>query len=328
MDNLSTEDLGQFIPNADEGEHVLTRDDQRRDLKSFHHDENVRKYILSDEIGLSHFSNEDISLKGVLLFTTPGLSKIQSEARGREDVLERRKTQLEKKTRGNIIYNEAVRYGAQVALRNTLMNFQSQINKESNSLASNYNFDHYMLHKNTVIPPIINIRKDGITVSDDKFSKFDFSYSITSQARFTDRIPNYRDYLTFQEYPVRDPSVFNIPITQNELTYWMNGIYDGWKRGDVQAKIEIDNAISKLKLDFLGMVRYHMLRKKNIVSEPVISKSTLGLSGDQKNIDIGIVNFVMDGAPVFELDIHNWTPLPMIDEFELKEFIKRKDGNQ
>lgn len=328
MDNISTEDIGKYLPNDDKKNKELSRDDQRRIIKSFNNDEAVRKYILADEIKSNNVTSEDASLKGVLLFTTPSLTSMQQQALSREDVQERRKTQIEKQTRGNIIYNEAVRYGAQVALRNTLLEFQSHIRKESSSLEANYNFSNYMLHKNTIIPPIININQDGVTFSDDKFSKFDFRYSITSQARFTDRVPNYRDYLTFQEYSVRDPSVFNIPLTQNELTYWMNGIFDGWKRGDVQAEIEIDNAISRLKLDFLGMVRYHMLRKKNMVSEPVVSKSTLGLSGDQKSIDIGVVNFVIDGAPVFELDMNNWTPLPMIDEVELKEFIKRKDGGK
>lgn len=328
MDNISTEDLGKYLPNDDGNNTALSRDDQRRLIKSFKNDESVRKYILADEIKSSILTTEDTSLKGVLLFTSPSLTSLQQQATDRDDVQERRKTQIEKKTRGNIIYNEAVRYGAQVALKNTLMEFQSHIRKENSSLEANYNFSNYMLHKNTVIPPIININQDGVKVSDDKFTKFDFRYSITSQAKFTERIPNYRDYLSFQEYSVRDPSIFNIPVTQNELTYWMNGIFDGWKRGDIQAEIEIDNAISRLKLDFLGMVRYHMLRKKNMVSEPVISKSTLGLSGDQNSIDIGVVNFVMDGVPVFELDMNNWTPLPMIDEVELKEFIKRKDGGK
>lgn len=325
MDNISTEDLGNFLPDKEAEIPSVSRDDHRRQLKSFHADENIRKYILADEVGVSSYSDEDISLKGVLLFSTPSLENIRLKASGSEDVAERRKIQLEKETRANLIYNEAVRYGAQVALRNTLLVVQNHMEREASSLEANYNFSNYMLHKNTIVPPIINLSTDGISVSDNKFSKFDYKYTIKQQARFSKRVPHYRDYLTFQKYSVRDPSIYNVPLTPNELTHWMNGIYDGWKRGEMQAKIEIDNAIAKLKLDFIGMVRYHMLLKKNMVSEPVVSKSTLGLSGDKNDIEVGVVNFVMDGSPVFELDMKNWTPLPMIDELELKEFIKRKD---
>ncbi|MCY9866131.1 type IV secretory system conjugative DNA transfer family protein [Vibrio coralliirubri] len=325
MDNISTEDFGNFLPDREVEDPSVSRDDYRRQLKSFHADENIRKYILADEIGVSSYSDKDISLKGVLLFNTPSLEGIRVKAESSKDVEDRRKLQLEKETRANLIYNEAVRYGAQVALRNTLLVVQNNIEREASSLEANYNFSNYMLHKNTVVPPVINLSKDGIEVTDTKFSKFDYKYTIRQQAKFSSRVPHYRDYLSFQQYSVRDPSMFNIPLTPNELTHWMNGIYDGWKRGEMQAKIEIDNAISKLKLDFMGMVRYHMLLQKKMVSEPVITKSTLGLSGDKNDIEVGVINFVMDGAPVFELDMKNWTPLPMIDELEMKEFIKRKD---
>lgn len=321
--DISTDDLGHFI-DPEKGNNSLSRDGLRREVKSFHSDETVRRYVFSDEIGTNNYSDEETSLKGVLFFETKSLAAIKESAQSREDVKERRVLQLEKHTRQSIIYNEAVRYGAQVALRNTLRQFSEYIDKEAFSLEKIYPFHHFMLHKNSVIPPIINIKKDGVKVTDKTLSKFDFNYTITAQAKFTSRIPNFRDYLTFGDYAVRDPSIFNIPVSKNELTHWMNGIYDGWVRGERQAKVEIDNAIAKLNLDTLGMARYHMLLKKNMVSEPAISQSKQNLKGDKHNIEVGVINFVMDGEPVFQLDMNNWTPLPMIDELELKQFIQRK----
>jgi hypothetical protein len=321
--DITSEDLGQFS-NTEESAGVISRDTLRREVKSFERDESIRKFVFSDEVGVNSYSDDEISLKGVLMFDTPSLAAIKQSALERDDVKKRRKLQLEKETRASILYNEAVRYGAQVALRNTLKQFSEYVDKESFSIEKIYPFKMFMLHKDTIIPPVINLTKDGVRVTDKSFSKSDFNYKITSQARFTKRVPHFRDYLTFQDYPVRDPSVFNIPVTGNELTHWMNGIYDGWLRGERQAKIEIDNAITKLNLDILGMTRYHMLLKMKMVSEPSISRSSQGLSGDVNNIEVGVVNFVMDGVPVFELDMNNWEPLPMIDELELKKFIKRK----
>lgn len=321
--DITSEDLGQFS-STEESAGMISRDTLRREVKSFERDESIRKFVFSDEIGVNSYSDDEISLKGVLMFDTPSLTAIKQSALERDDVKKRRKLQLEKETRESILYNEAVRYGAQVALRNTLKQFSEYVDKESFSIEKIYPFKMFMLHKDTIIPPVINLTKDGIKVTDKSFSKSDFNYKITSQARFSNRVPHFRDYLTFQDYPVRDPSVFNIPVTPNELTHWMNGIYDGWLRGERQAKIEIDNAITKLNLDILGMTRYHMLLKMKMVSEPSISRSTQGLSGDTNNIEVGVVNFVMDGEPVFELDMNNWEPLPMIDELELKQFIKRK----
>lgn len=320
--DISTEDLGQYI-QAEEPNESISRDSLRRDVNSFRKDESIRKFVFSDQVGVNKYSDEEISLRGVLLFETKSLKEIKEQALSRDDVEKRRKLQLEKGTRTSILYNEAVRYGAQVALRNTLMQFSAYVDKEDFSLERIYPFQNFMLHKNSVIPPVVNIKRDGVTVTDKSFSKFDFNYEITSQARFSDRIPHYRDYLSFQEYSVRDPSVFNIPLTPNELTHWMNGLYDGWVRGEQQAKVEISNSITKLNLDLLGMARYHMLLKMKMVSEPSISSSKQGIKGNNKNIEVGVINFVMDGEPVFQLDMDNWTPLPMIDELELKEFIKR-----
>ena len=323
MEDFSIIDFNQDASDTDDAS--ITRDDYRREKRSFHKDEDVRKFILADELSDDLYTDKDMDLKGVLQLSTSRLLSIREEAIKRDDVKDRRLNQIEKGTRINAIYNEAVRYGAQIALRDTILAYQDRIKEESSSLESNFNFGNYMLHKNTIIPPIINLRQDGITVSDTTFTKTDINYYISSQARFSSRIPNYRDYLSFNEYSVRDPSVFNVPQTANEVTHWMNGIYDGWKRGEVQGNIEIDNATTRLKLDFLGMVRYHMLSVKKMVSEPVISKSKINISGDDENIEVGVVNFVMDGKPVFELDMENWIPLPMIDELEMKEFIKRRN---
>ncbi len=306
---------------------VLDADNQRRIVKSFSNDEKIRKYVLMESLDNESLSKDRISTIGdILLLRTPELELIKQEAESDESVKERRLLQIENKSRESIIYNEGVRYGAQIALKSTLATFNEYILKESSSLDRIYPFENYLLHGKSVMPPIINVSQNGLIISGDILRKYDYKYEITSEAKFVSNPPNYRDYLSFSQYQAKLPATFNIPTTPNETTHWMNGVYDGWLKGDLQAKVEIDSAIKRLNLDFMGVVRFHALHKKNMVSSPIISTSRKGLDGNDKKIELGVVTLKMEARPSFELDAGNWSPILMLDKLEMEQYISNKKG--
>lgn len=304
----------------------LTRDKQRFEVKTLQTIDNGVSFVVFDDM---HNGKEDENLRmmDVLKFNSPSLLKIKEIALNDATVDERRKIDLEKGSRGEKIYNEAVRYGAQAGLKATFDNFYMAISKMETELSTVYNFESMLIGRGKVIPPVVTISKGvtGLNKDSREMSFVDTRYSIIEQAKFSDQPLTIHSYLTLPLQTVKEPSIYSSPLDDVELTYWANGVYAGWTRGAAMAKDELDSKIARLNRDFFGMKRYTILAEQGILKSPIVNSYENDVVGHGNSMDVGQIKLRITVLPQFELNSNNWNVLPLLDKLEINQITEKND---
>ncbi|MGR5559503.1 type IV secretory system conjugative DNA transfer family protein [Vibrio fortis] len=309
--------------SGSDSDELITNDSQRRAIGSFSPDETIRKFVLSDAVVSNGVDIDGLTFGNAIRFEHDSLLSLKKKFVENTEVQERVEKQRESGNRGAILFNEGLTYGAQAALASTLMMFESGVFQKRHELLVNYDFDGLMLHGGTVLPPIINLYSGEKTVEDRLMKKVSARYELRQQAKFVTKSPTILDYLSFEKYPVKEPSPISIPYTKNETTHWAQGVIKGWKLGERQAYGLIDSAIAKLDRDRLGMLRYHEMRKRNMVSDIKVSKMQSSVAGTGTELIVGESQLMLTQLPRFILSGEDWTPIQKLDELEYKHLINK-----
>lgn len=311
-DTLSEEVKSLSVDSLRENSGVISKED------------NTRRFIFESN-RKDFFNNNDTDVQAVINFKSESLKALLKSAKDDDKVIERRKIQLKKGSRENVVFNEAVRYGAQAALRSSIESFTDIVSKRKTELNAIYNFNNLMLYEGKVIPPVISLSENYYELSDREMRRVSTRYIIRKQAEFARRAPHAISYFSFSDYPIKAPSKFSIPLTENEKTHWSSGAYQGWLAGLDQAKRVIDESISELNRDYLGMVRFHAMLKYNMINLPELERKDIDFSSDGSVADVGEVVFRIRNLPDFNSDISNWRAIPKIDKLELEKMKFYKD---
>lgn len=217
--------------------------------------------------------------------------------------------------REQAILLEAMRFGSQSALYNRTLKYQNLLNKSKNELSRIYNFTPLLMMGGRVVPPVIAEASD-LTMINDPYTRrtVDKSYKIIKQARVINTPLDWREYLSFSAPKPSLPSKYALPIKGNkrEEQIWANGVSQGWEAGLKQANVIMIQNTRKLEQDYVGMVRYHLMLTKNLVSSPIPSNLNLGVTTDDSTLNIGEVVFEIAELPKFNKDVNSWLALPQI----------------
>ena len=267
----------------------------------------------------------EIRLTHILNFEASHLAKLKSQALNNEMVIERQESDLNNARRGSKLFNEGVKYGAQAGLKSTIDTFESAVKKMGYSMGQIYNFNSVMIGEGNIHPPVISMSKHLTSVNEeqDEFSYINTRYETIQQAKFLETPVSFMSYLNLSNQEIDLPSIYSIPLNEVELTYWANGVYEGWKRGQKLAEQELDNAINRLKRDWLGIKRYEALVKQRIISEPIVRTSNNDIEGYQNGMDVGIKILKIRTLPEYEANASKWNVLPMIDQLETHGRLKQ-----
>lgn len=277
-------------------------------------------FVFDDSESSSYF-DESVGFNKVINFTMPELLALKTKALESSKVAERRDERIKKGVRSSLIFNEGVRYGAQYGYAHTLTRFKSFIGQSDSELRNIYNFGALMIADGMVVPPVISMTKDYVSVTDTVYEHIDERYQTISQAKFARRAPTYHEYLTLPEAKVDPPSIYMIPLTPNELTYWANGVYQGWVRGRKMADHELSSKVRALHRDFFGMVRFHILHQYGAANNPVTTTVSEGVKSGSGGMDVGVTKIHLNKLSTFNPQSQLWKALPKIDKLERKHLI-------
>ena len=319
--DLSSLDASNATTVANDVSSSLNQADQRVVVGVFKQEPLTKKYIFNADDSDVDRVRIVSKLNSILNFSTPELLKIRSEAKSNEAVSKRRVIEIKKGVRGTEIYNEAVRYGAQVALASTINDFVLGINKRQSELRNIYDFQSLMLNNGTIAPPVVSISKGVVNVTGDVYQRIATSYRVSAQAKFVGTPITFFDYFNFQDYEIVDPSKFDVPLTENEMNYWRNGVYDGWIAGTSQASMEIASSENRLNRDYLGMIRYRVMLLGNMIDKPHVSKNSRSTDVSPDAMDIGKVTLSMSDKIKFNPDDSVWVVLPRLDKLEESSLV-------
>nr|WP_230390898.1 type IV secretory system conjugative DNA transfer family protein [Reinekea sp. G2M2-21] len=173
-----------------------------------------------------------------------------------------------------------------------------------------------------IIPPVIDRVDDTSRLSDDgrRIRIIDIVYTIRKNAKFAIVPPSWRDYLMA---PIEYPNEYDLinavlPETKAELSYWRDKVVEGYLVGNDLAKAAYERRFARLKEDYVGMQRYHLLRAFNMVSEPVITSdlyvATGSRDGTTLNLDDANLSIAVEPNMIPQAMLHR--AIPRIREFE------------
>lgn len=235
-----------------------------------------------------------------------------------EDVPEflKLKMQSEKQNpRYDSIYMEGMKTGTQFGLYNRATQINQFIDRNKGYFSRIANFQPLLLANGRVVPPIITESKNNVN-NESPFTlrSVDRSYQIQEQARVINTPLTWMNYLTIEPPKPFVPNESLIPLNDKEKEYWDAGVARGWIFGLTQANSIYKENIRKMERDYIGMVRFHLMLNRGLISSPISSAVNLGVTGNDKDMNVNEVIFNIDQLPQFNKDAETWKALPEVDD--------------
>lgn len=172
-----------------------------------------------------------------------------------------------------------------------------------------YNFVPFVI-QGRVLPPVIVEAKDIYSQGSDTALRLaGRSYRIETQARFVSRPPAWQDYLVLR-YEINMPAPALLPKDEKESALWSSTVADGWRQGREQADQIFQKNFDRLERDFLGVVRFHKLVESNMLTMPIIARSSMPISGDATKVHLDEELLRITVLPRFNLDLVEWKASP------------------
>lgn len=198
------------------------------------------------------------------------------------------------------------------------------LDKVQRNLDTVYDFSPLMI-RGRVVPPVLTETREVYSQGDGANLRLaGRSYKVEAQARFGSRPPQWRDYLyvVYGDDPL--PSAKLMPVNGKEQEVWKSSVTEGWKQGVEQANMIFQTNLNRLNRDYTGMVRYHILALKRMVTMPVVAEQNMPInrSGDTMSVDETLLRIT--ALPEFNADMKEWTPL--IGEVQQAQRMGNKDG--
>lgn len=235
-----------------------------------------------------------------------------------EDVPEflKLKMQSEKQNpRYDSIYMEGMKYGTQSGLYYRATQINEFIDRNKSKFSRIANFTPLLLANGKVVPPIITESKNN-TNNESPYTlrSVDRSYQIQEQAKVINTPLTWMEYLLITPPKAILPNESLLPLNDKEHEYWDAGVTRGWLYGLTQANSIYKENIRKMERDYIGMVRFHLMLSRGLITNPISSSVNLGVTGNDKDMNVNEVIFNIDRLPQFNKDAETWKALPEVDD--------------
>lgn len=197
----------------------------------------------------------------------------------------RRRTELSP-LRAKMLEEFAMGIGAQAGLAWSSTEMNTKMTDDKKHLDSIFNFNAMML-SHGVIPPVLQEGDFTLNLADPNTIRVsDRTYKILAQARFATTAPNWREYLWMSYDKPTLPNRTLLPRSFAEQCVWRAAVRKGWEKGIEQGYSIFQQNLARLKRDYRGMALYRKLLQQNMVSQPFVSRTELGVTGDGENMRI------------------------------------------
>ncbi len=241
---------------------------------------------------------------------------LRSAKFGKDDLLEAG-AKPENKLRLSAMRDTALQLGAQAALFVEADKIRSYLYSMSGVLDRATDMSRLMLRDpsgRTIRPPVIEEggQSAKLESSETVLRVASATYSITVPAGFTLQVPTWKEYLVSYERKPDLPSKALLPRDADEDEFWAKWFDEGWSAGIQQARRIYQLNVNRLTRDYVGMVRYHLLRHKGYVTDPVVSTDYLGVTGDSERMALEDVLLTINVRPGLNLDTSQWSAVPRL----------------
>jgi len=278
-----------------------------------------------DSFDYDYLLDEPINIEQVKDFTHPFLQKRMSELtpEDKKRIIKSIADENSRQLRLNSILNVAMQYGVESALYYRGKEFQRFLDENQASLMQSFNYEMLMLGNGKIKPAVID-KVDYSLATEDKRTqrKIKTQYKLVEQSELVQDAPSYVDFFVNLNFKKpKTPNKYLIPVENDEKRAWRRGVELGWVEGVQQADQIIQHDTRSLLRNYLGSIRFHILLKMNVVTEPTAIETTIGTTASGNVLNVGESVYELVNLPNFNDKELEWNALPLIDDIfdELSE---------
>lgn len=170
---------------------------------------------------------------------------------------------------------QAIKEVAQLVAIQTAMKWRYEIllketNRYNYLLDNAFNFTPLLMTNGEalVMPPVLTRSGASFRIEKDELAtSANTTYEMLSTAKYVSVTPNWRVYLMVDAFPEPEkPNPAVLPRNGEELAIWRKAIREAWLQGIEQANDLYITNISRLVRDYKGVMLYHILTAKNMLT--------------------------------------------------------------
>jgi defect in organelle trafficking protein DotC len=220
--------------------------------------------------------------------------------------------------RGKLLQSKGLSFGIQGGRYWASKAIKEYINKKGNILDKNFDFRLLVIQYKgfIIIPPVIE-QLDGKAVysaTGRQIRTAESVFDIRSMPRFSTVVPTWRDYLKFEDVPpvVKFLNTLPSPKKRDEIALWQRSVKEGWLQGIEQSLRLATTQVALMVSDYQGMIRFHLLRNRNMIQDFEISEQFNEVVGGGSSMSINDVIINITVNPALQTNRHDWLPVPLL----------------
>jgi defect-in-organelle-trafficking protein DotC len=159
-------------------------------------------------------------------------------------------------------------------------------------------------------PPIVTAAQMAFALGDNGQVARETSciYQITREAQLASTPPNWRSYLVRTWSNPHRPIDTVLPRPKQEAAYWNKWVAEGWAQGKKQAVEIFLSDLGRLERDIIGMARYRVLLRANLVELPKLAFQTQRVDGGRDSLHVGDKTIRITDQPGLQRNPRRWEP--------------------
>lgn len=207
--------------------------------------------------------------------------------------------------RVDAIEQAGLQFAAQSGYCAEVDRINQDLKHRANQLDKIFNYSDWLLDNGRVLPPVIEEADASWEKSGHNSVVLSKTvWRIIAPAKIISTPPNWRTKLELSCSSPLKPTGLLLPKNSTEKTYWKKGVNQGWSLGKSQALDAFNQQLAGLKRDFQGMIRFHELYRRGIVSLPMLSQTQVGISVEGNLLAVDKKRFTLSTPTQWEPSSH------------------------
>ena len=165
-----------------------------------------------------------------------------------------------------------------------------------------------------IVNPVIAELDKTIMMSPDSrsFIVRDQTFIIAKDPYLSLTPPTWRTYITFAVEAPQIPTDLIKPKTAEEIQVWRSELLAGYEVGIKQVEQVTATRFARLTRDVIGMMRFELLRQRNVVSDIKIADAYYPVSGGGNRMNIKESRVSIEVNPQLNANRWNWETIPRL----------------
>ena len=218
--------------------------------------------------------------------------------------------------RGEALHQAALSYGARGGLAARGFALNQILRRYESQLDAAYDFRPLVVQvgsgQTLMRPPIVTEAQMAFALGDGGQVARETGrvYEITRQAQLSSAPPNWRSYLVRDWVKPTPPPDDLRPQNKQEVEYWNKWVAEGWGKGERQAVEIFLSDLGRLEGDIIGMARYRVLLRANLVEQPRVTFANRAVDGGRDKMRINDRTIRITDQPGLNGNKRSWRDGP------------------